>query len=195
MKKTALSLCCALAALVSAVEVPLSSFRSLHAGDAAYRNGRFAGTPDNGGASLSAGVSKLRVAPDVNCVVVELSGREAPQLAVSLRGETQLLVRAVPGGKAGEFLFPFPVLPAKFKQVRLYYNRGNTDGGKPVQFELKSFRITKRDVPNAAKKNETMIASLPMPRRNRVVPEVRLFPRIQSKYDLVKNYLDGYSLD
>ncbi|MBQ7649675.1 MAG: hypothetical protein IJS15_01885 [Victivallales bacterium] len=44
---------------------------------------------------------------------------------------------------------------------------------------------------------ETKIHSLPMPNpaRKRLTEKTMLFPRIQSKYDLMYNYLDGYTLD
>jgi hypothetical protein len=48
---------------------------------------------------------------------------------------------------------------------------------------------------DTAIKELEMVTSIPLEKRERIFTETKIFPRFQSKYSLIQNYLDGYCRD
>ena len=174
-----------------------SAFNSFYAQNVKFAHGIFEGVPENSGAALIANTPNFPQNAKFNRIILKINGVKAQQLALSLRGDKQQLqLKPVPGSMPDEFYFDIPELPGNIKQIRIYYNLKNAAAGKPVKFTWKSlkFRQEQEKKKFIEQKTGAMIDALPMPDRKRIVDRTRIFPRIQSKYDLIKNYLGGYSL-
>jgi len=146
-----------------------------------FENGLLTGVPRDAGASLSRPLSSV---PEGSVGFrLQASGLEAKDLALSLRGKTNLHIRAL-AAEAETFLFHFEKLPEELSQMRVYFNSAKRFNGQEVSINFSNMEFFQ----------EETLSSLPLVERKRIFSKTRIFPRIQSKYDLMKNYLGGYSL-
>ena len=162
---------------------PLENWRVYHAVKPVFKNGVFEGTPKNQGTALVRQVQKGEFPNNITTFRVSGTGFEAEDLSLSLRGKTRVTVQKAKKEKDGSFVFSFVGLPEELAQVRLYFNSANRFGGKPVKLEFKKIQF---EEPLYYRADKTI-------KRQRMFDRTVIFPRIQSKYDLVKNYLSSYS--
>lgn len=141
MKKFIYATLCIFTAITAAAaeySIAPEKFSSLHARNATFVNGVFSGVPNDGGASLTAGISAdFPRKNNFKSLIVEITNCNARQLALSLRGKTQMQIKALPGNKPNEYFFKFDTLPDKLKEIRIYYNLKNAAAGKKIDFTLK----------------------------------------------------------
>ena len=134
------TLCIFTAITASAADYSISpeKFSSLHAKNATFTNGVFSGIPNDGGASLVAKIpADFPLKNNFKSLTVEITNCNSRQLVLSLRGKTQIQIKALPGNKPDEYFFNFNNLPDKLKEIRIYYNLKNAAAGKKIDFTLK----------------------------------------------------------
>ena len=161
----------------------LDNWRVYHAVKSVFKNGVFEGTPKNQGTALVRQVKKGEFSKNITIFRVGGSGFEAKDLSLSLRGKTRVTVQKAKKEKDGSFVFSFAALPEELAQVRLYFNSANRFSGKQVKLEFKKIQFEEQPF---YRPDKTI-------KRQRMFDRTVIFPRIQSKYDLIKNYLSSYS--
>ncbi|MBQ9500984.1 MAG: hypothetical protein IJU70_02380 [Lentisphaeria bacterium] len=169
---------------VSASDGVLSpvGWRVFYTEKSSFRDGVLTGTPKNGGAALVRKITSSEVPAGAAQLCVRGSGFEADDLSLSLRGRTRVTVRKSER-KGDRFVLSFSAVPEELREMRIYFNSRARYSGKPVSMKFDSIFFAAGEVyrPDMSV------------RRRRVFERTVIFPRIQSKYDLVKNYLSVYS--
>lgn len=177
-----LAACSALTLFAAEGVLPAEGWTVLYAGKASFKDGVLTATPKNRGAALVRKITSSGVPGGATQLCVEGSGFDVEDLSLSLRGRTRVTVNK-PSGKPGRIVLAFPALPEDLREMRLYFNSKGRFDGKPVIMTFTSLRFTGGDLYRPDKSVK----------RKRVFGRTVIFPRIQSKYDLVKNYLSTYS--
>jgi hypothetical protein len=170
-------------------DLPLDGWKPLYSGEnATVSKGIFTGSPVNPGASLMLNFKQPESLKSFNCLKLRLDGKlTAADLILSIRGTKNISIRAASAGTPGNFIFCFQKPPAAVKQLRVYFNAKNRFCNKSITFELKKIKFGIKPAPK-------MLSSLPWEEHQRVLNRTWIFPRIQNKYDLMKNYLGAYSM-
>lgn len=161
----------------------LENGRVFHAENSVFKAGVFEGTPKNRGTALVYPVKKGAFPQNVSLLKVYGNGFDEKDLSLSLRGKTRVTVQQAKKEKNGSFVFSFAALPEELTQIRIYFNTANRFSGKKVKLEFKKIQL---ETPAFFRPDKTV-------KRQRMFDETVIFPRIQSKYDLIKNYLSSYS--
>ena len=185
MKKLIFSLCLSAFFLGGQENVfPLENWSVFYAGKtAALKNKILTGTPQNSGSALVRKVRKGEFPSDITRLRVTGRGFEVKDLSLSLRGKQRITVQKAVKQQDGSFLFTFAALPEELAQVRIYFNSAKRFDGKQIELNFESIQFEKEGF---FKPDKTV-------KRKRMFERTVIFPRIQSKYDLVKNYLSSYS--
>ncbi|MBR1951116.1 MAG: hypothetical protein IKA32_00975 [Lentisphaeria bacterium] len=161
----------------------LENGRVFHAENSVFKAGVFEGTPKNRGTALVYPVKKGAFPQNISLLKVYGNGFDEKDLSLSLRGKTRVTVQQAKKEKDGSFIFSFAALPEELTQIRIYFNTVNRFSGKKVKLEFKKIQL---ETPAFFRPDKTV-------KRQRMFDETVIFPRIQSKYDLIKNYLSSYS--
>lgn len=169
--------------------LPLDGWKPLYSGKKAVINaGVFTGGPIEPGASLMLNLKSAKNLNSFNCLELRLDGELiSTDLRLSIRGLKHISIRATPAGTSGKFIFSFKNPPAKVKQLRIYFNDKKRFCKKNITFKLKEIKFSMKQGPK-------MLSSLPWVEHQRVLDRTWIFPRIQGKYDLMKNYLGASSM-
>ena len=184
MKKIFLLLSTAAFVLCGKDAVPgFENWRVLYAGKAFFRAGMLQGTPANAGAALVKKITNKDLPENVTRLRIKGEGFEAGDLSLSLRGKKRVTVNKAQKDKDGSFLFTFPALPRELYEMRLYFNSAKRFSGQKVQMKFTLLRF----------EEEGFFKADHSVKRQRMFEKTVIFPRIQSKYDLIKNYLSTYS--
>jgi len=77
-------------------------------------------------------------------------------------------------------------VPTTAREFRFYFHQRGALDGKQVQFRLDRITFER------AKEPTEYVESIPLEKRDRIFPRTLIYPRIQSKYSLIQNYLDSY---
>ena len=164
-------------------DLTLENWHVLYAGKASFANGTLKAVPQNKGAALVRRILPGEVKGDFVHFRVKGTGFESGDLSLSLRGKTRVAVQKGEKQKDGSLLFAFPGLPENFSQLRLYFNSTGRLNKQAVEMQFTQLRFEGKPC---------FTADLSL-RRKKMFEKTVIFPRIQSKYDLVKNYLSSYS--
>jgi hypothetical protein len=181
----------------AAEELPLSDATLLYCKPGQYSEGLVNAVPESVGAAVLFRPKQKVVLPGNGAVTAELTllegARRSDNFIFMYRsGQEKIIVNAA--GKPSELTLnqkvtiTFPVRPGndlEIPEYRLYFNQRST-AGQPVKFQLHRLGVTR------AEEAEKYITSLPLEKRERIFPKTLLYPRIQSKYSLIQNYLDSY---
>ncbi len=179
----------ALILLGSDYQLPLTGWQLYYAKSAKLEQGIFTGIPTDAGAALVLNFAEPPSLSQFNSFRLCAEGLEADDLSLSLRGGKQVQAKAEDTPRSGEFVFRSDRIPEGLKQIRIYYNSAKRYSGKSIMFKLNKLEFFRNTL-----SAEQQLEALPMPERQRVFQRTMIYPRIQSKYDLMKNYLGGYSM-
>lgn len=181
---------------VSANELPLNSGRVLYCKPGRLDGGTVTATPENAGASVMFQASPPAKLPARGVITVELTLLEGKLRSdyfgfMYRSGERKISLK--PSGKAFEpelnrrFSLTFQTTQEKdgeTPEFRLYFHRSK-EPASPVRFTI-------HRIAAAPAQEESYVTAIPLEKRERLFPKTLIFPRIQSKYSLIQNYLDSY---
>ncbi len=169
--------------------LPLNGWRANYSGkNAGMKEGKFSGTPRDAGASLSWDFDPPVALSQFNRMELQLDGQlNATDLGLSIRGTKNIHVKAIAGEKSGVFFFDFEEPPDPIKQLRIYFNMKKRFTEQTIDFVIIKAVFTR--IPT-----KEPLTALPWAEHQQMFDRTWIFPRLQAKYDLMKNYLGAYSL-
>jgi len=143
-------------------------------------------TPENVSAYVRLNIAADGKKAQFNCAEMDYTSgtdMEVDNFMLGLYGEKGKVFLTPSNSDRGRLVFPITQLPENLTGIRLYFNRRGRFTGKPVRLVLMPLKFVNRI--------DRKIYKLDMPQRQMVFERTRIYPRIQSQYDLMLNYLDS----